>query len=109
MKYALIFIAFLMMLGWNSCQMGQSYQPTELILYTKDGCPRCAEAKEILQARGRVFIEKNISNVQNREAMWDVLHQKSEGESVRLVMPVVVVDGELYYNIPQISQFFSGI
>ncbi|MBM3428580.1 MAG: glutaredoxin [Bacteroidetes bacterium] len=109
MKYALSLIAFLMMLVWISCQMGQNYQPAELIVYTKDGCPRCAEAKEILHARGRVFIEKNISNPQNRDSMWDALHQKSGGESVRLVMPVVVVDGQLYYNLPDIPQFFSGI
>lgn len=98
-----------MVLGWISCQMGQNYQPAELIVYTKDGCPRCAEAKEILQARGRTFIEKNISNPQNREEMWNLLHQKSGGESVRLVMPVVVVEGEVYYNLPQLDTFFSGI
>jgi hypothetical protein len=26
-----------------------------------------------------------------------------------VVMPVVLVDGVVYYNIPQLPQFFSGI
>ena len=109
MKYALGILAAILVMGWMSCQMGHAYQPATLVVFTKEGCPRCAEAKEILQARGRTFIEKNISNPQNREEMWNLLHQKSQGETVRLVMPVVVVEGEVYYNLPQLNTFFSGI
>lgn len=109
MKYALGIFTAILVMGWMSCEMGTAYQPASLVVFTKDGCPRCAEAKEILQARGRGFIEKNISNPQHREEMWNLLHQKSQGETVRLVMPVVVVEGEVYYNLPQLNPFFSGI
>lgn len=89
--------------------MGQNTQLPEVVVYTKDGCSRCAEAKEILNGRQRIFKEKNIADPKYRQEMWNLLHQKNGGEQVRLVMPVVVAEGEVYYNFPQLAEFFSGI
>lgn len=36
----------------------QTIQP---VLYTKSGCPWCAEAREVLVRRGVTFTEKNVS------------------------------------------------
>ncbi len=109
MKNSLRFLFACLILLLTACNMGQNYQPQEVVIFTKEGCPRCAEAKEILLGRQRQFKEKNIADPKYRQEMWDILHQKNGGEEVRLVMPVVIVDGEVYYNIPQLPQFFSGI
>lgn len=109
MKNSLRFFFASLILLLTACNMGQNYQPQEVLIFTKEGCPRCAEAKEILHGRQRQFKEKNIADPKCRQEMWDILHQKNGGEEVRLVMPVVIVENEVYYNIPQLQQFFSGI
>jgi glutaredoxin len=109
MKYTMGLLLGCLWLLWSGCGMGKTYEPQQVVVFTKEGCPRCAEAKEILQSRNRLYVEKNISDPKNRQEMWDLLHEQSGGEPVRLVMPVVVVDGELFFNLPQLQQFFSGI
>ena len=102
-------LIFFLVLILCACKNGANQHPSSIVVYTKEGCPRCAETKEILQERHTVYTEKSISEIENRNEMWDLLHKESGGEPVRLVMPVIVADSTLFYNIQDLTNFCYGL
>lgn len=100
---------FFLLLILSSCKFSAEHHPSHIVVYTKEGCPRCAETKEILSRNHTVFTEKTISDSQFRNEMWELLHKESGGEPVRLVMPVIVADSALFYNIPDLENFCSSL
>jgi glutaredoxin 3 len=62
---------------------------SNVVIYTKPGCPYCAKAKEWYTAQGIAFVEKNAQdNRQHRQEMF----RFSDNDPT---VPVIVVDGKL--------------
>lgn len=58
-----------------------------VVVYTMDGCPVCARAKEYLAGRGVDYEERNVSRSEEH------YRELVEGMGLRSV-PVIIVDGE---------------
>jgi len=62
---------------------------SNVVMYTKPGCPYCAKAKESYTAQGVPFLEKNAQD--NREYRKEMFRFSNNDPTV----PVIVVDGKL--------------
>lgn len=80
-----------------------------MIVYTKEGCGRCAMVKKDLTSRGIEFTEVDVNGTSPEVAhMWDQLRSVGyAGASITL--PVVRLDGKYHYNIPDLKSFLSKI
>jgi glutaredoxin len=92
----------------NSCQSRPKTQP-HIVIYTKVGCPRCAKAVSILQSVQLTFEEKSISQKEWGTEMWKALKKGGHQSGESITMPVVLVDSVLYYNLPEIDNFFVSM
>ena len=59
-------------------------------IYTKPGCPYCAEAKDDLQGRGVEYVEIDVSSTPGAQ---EKLAELTNGE---MIVPVLIVDGEVH-------------
>lgn len=59
----------------------------EVIIYTRDGCPYCTRAKQLLTAKGAAFTEYNASADPG-------VRQKMIDQSGRNTFPQVFVNGQ---------------
>jgi glutaredoxin 3 len=57
-------------------------------IYTKDYCPYCHRAKELLIQKGHIFVEYDVTNDTSKE-------QEMRQRSGRSTVPEIFVDGEL--------------
>lgn len=80
-----------------------------LVIYTQEGCGRCAYVKKELTAKGVAYKEVDVnSGVPEVNTMWKQLRDSGfTGDNV--TMPVVSVNGKLHYNIKDLSGFVNGI
>lgn len=80
-----------------------------MIVYTKEGCGRCAMVKKDLTFRGIEFTEVDVNGTSPEVThMWDQLRSMGyAGASITL--PVVRLDGKYHYNIPDLKSFLSKI
>jgi glutaredoxin 3 len=62
---------------------------SEVVLYTKPGCPYCAAAKDDLQQRGVPYTEHNV------KADRTALHQMLSLNGGRRHVPTIVRDGQV--------------
>lgn len=62
---------------------------SEVVMYTKPGCPYCAKAKDWYNAKGLAFTEKNAQD--NREYRKEMFSFSDNNPTV----PVIVEDGQL--------------
>jgi glutaredoxin 3 len=62
---------------------------SNVVIYTKPGCPYCAKAKEWYNAQGIHFLEKNAQD--NREYRKEMFRFSNSDPTV----PVIVIDGKL--------------
>ena len=68
-------------------------------VYSKDGCPNCVKAKQLLNTHGKVFSEYKL----NEDFTRDILLSKFPEAKT---FPVIVVDG---MNIGGYDQLFQYI
>ena len=82
---------------------------SEIIIYSKPGCSRCAFVKKSLTEKGIKYKEVDVtSGSPEVNDMWmNLRHGGFSGESV--TMPVVKVKGQLHYNIKDLQQFVNDI
>jgi glutaredoxin 3 len=62
---------------------------SDVIIYTKPGCPYCAKAKDWYTQQGIVFEERNAQD--NREFRKEMFSY-SDGDPT---VPVIIIDGKL--------------
>lgn len=62
---------------------------SEVIIYTKPGCPYCAKAKAWYAEQGIAFEERNAQD--NREYRQQMFRYSANDPTV----PVIVIDGKL--------------
>lgn len=80
-----------------------------VVIYTQEGCGRCAFVRKELTAKGVAYREIDVnSGAPEVNEMWKKLRDGGfNGDSV--TMPVVSLNGELYYNIKDLQGFVNGI
>ena len=77
-------------------------------MFTMNGCGRCNYTKNYLNEKKIPFTEYNTSNNGKfNMMMWKELKKVNHVGSVS--MPVVLMDGELYYNIADLYFWIDGL
>ena len=75
---------------------------TRAIVWSKDYCPYCVRAKALLDAKGIVYEERNIS-----QGEW-TKEQLLEAVPGARTVPQIFLDGELIGGYDQLKAFFSS-
>ena len=80
-----------------------------IMVYTMDGCSRCAYAISFLNKNNIDFLEYNTTNNDaNNMAMWQSL--KNAGfDNNSIKMPVIIANGETFYNIENLPATLEEI
>lgn len=71
-------------------------KPAQVVIFSKPGCPFCAEAKEILAARGYVFSEIPLENHNRGKILGAV--------SGSMTAPQVFIDGQLIGGLDDLKR-----
>ncbi len=82
---------------------------SKLLLFGQAGCPRCSTATKYLKEHAIPFQELSITGNDKNEALMNKYLFDGGFEGGKFMMPVVVVDGETYYSIPDLSVFLEGL
>ncbi|MBK8701650.1 MAG: glutaredoxin [Saprospiraceae bacterium] len=79
-----------------------------IVIFSKDGCGKCAYAIKYMKEKNLTFKEINISaNEADKKLMWDTLLSGGfSGTSVQT--PVIMVDGKVHYNM-DIKSFLADL
>ena len=86
-----------------------SVSDAAIVVYTRQGCGRCSFMKKELKKKEIKFAEVDVnSGLPEADEMWKLLRESGfTGTSV--TMPVVRVNGELHYNIKDMSSFINDL
>ena len=76
---------------------------TRAIIWSKDYCPYCVRAKALLDAKGIVYEERNIS-----QGEW-TKEQLLEAVPGARTVPQIFLDGELIGGYDQLKEYFNQI
>ena len=76
---------------------------TRAIVWSKDYCPYCVRAKALLDSKGIVYEERNIS--QGKWTKEQLLEAVPEARTV----PQIFLDGELIGGYDQLKEYFNQI
>ena len=82
-----------------------SVKVTEIIVYSKETCGRCQYLTKSLRNKQIQYKEWDIEkDVETSQEMWHLLKESGfEGESI--TTPVIILNGQLYYNIDDLVDF----
>jgi len=82
-----------------------------IVVFSKDGCPRCHLTTNYLLDNNIDF--KLLNTTKNKDynkIMWILLKKKLPKSAFKsIVMPVILVDGELSYNMKDLGLFVSNL
>jgi len=81
----------------------------QLTIFTKPGCGRCAYTIEYLKTNSIAYTEYSTSDKSNNAKMWSTLRDSGKFKGGSISMPVVVMNGETYYSIPNLKEFTESI
>ena len=76
---------------------------TRAIVWSKDYCPYCVNAKALLDSKGIMYEERNIS-----QGKW-TKEQLLEAVPGAKTVPQIFLDGELIGGYDQVKEHFSQI
>lgn len=80
-----------------------------IVLFTIDGCGRCAQALSYFKNENIPFKEINVSqSKEDEQKMWEILVNAGFADT-SIQTPVVLVDGKAYYNMPDMTSFLQGL
>ena len=75
---------------------------TRAIVWSKDYCPYCVNAKALLDSKGIVYEERNIS-----QGEW-TKEQLLEAVPGARTVPQIFLDGELIGGYDQLREYFTS-
>ena len=82
-----------------------------IVVFSKDGCTRCHFTTSYLLDNNVDF--KLLNTTENKEynkLMWALLKRKLPESTLKsVVMPVILIDGELSYNMKDIKTFVTNL
>lgn len=81
----------------------------ELIVYTMKGCGRCSYTVNYLKTNNIKFTEYSTSDAESKTRMWGLIRSSGKYKNGSVSMPVVVLKGETFFNIPDIQGFTASI
>ena len=77
------------------------------LIFTKEECPYCVKAKDLLKERGVLAIERKLDVDFTRETLSDKLTRENVNFS-RLSVPQIWIDGEYVGGFDRLEQFFES-
>lgn len=80
-----------------------------IVLFSKEGCSRCEQAKVYFSKNEIVYKEININTTKNgNRLMWKYISKKDSNlQNVKL--PVLLVNGKINYNIKNLPVFLKEL
>ena len=78
-------------------------QQNSIVVYTKDNCPFCVNAKALIKGLGLKYEEKNLKEFESPEAMI-----KDIGKNVRS-MPQIKINDELVGGYNQLIEHYNKL
>jgi uncharacterized protein YkwD/glutaredoxin len=78
-------------------------------VYTMVGCPNCTYAIKYLQNNKIPFTEFNTNEAANNSKMWTALSKSGKFKGGSIGMPVIVVDGDVNFSIPNLAGFMANL
>lgn len=76
---------------------------TRAIIWTKDYCPFCVNAKGLLDSKGIIYDERNISH-----GIW-TKEQLLEAVPGARTVPQIFLDGKLIGGYDQLKEHFTNL
>ena len=73
----------------------------DIIIYTKEKCPRCAALKKFLDGNNVFYLEKDIEdNLIMRELLTyqEIINEFCDDKQCLVLTPVINVDGKFMHN-----------
>jgi len=84
-------------------------QKDGIVVYSKAGCGRCEYVTNYLKANGIPFTDLNITDDRSANDQMSRVLFASGFKGGTFKTPVITIDGEVFYNIPDIKKFVSDI
>lgn len=80
-----------------------------IVVFSKDGCPRCHFTTTYLLDNNIDFRYINTTeDVDQNRLMWELL-KKDNPQLTSVTLPVILVDGEISYNIQDLKETVSNL
>jgi glutaredoxin 3 len=71
-----------------------------VIMYTKDNCPFCVQAKNLFHAKGQPITEMKIGEDLSREEFMDLFPQVK-------TVPFIIINGEKVGGYDKLTEWYS--
>ncbi len=81
----------------------------ELMVFTRPACGRCTYTVDFLKKNNIKYTEYSTSETENRTKMWEIVRASGKYKNGSISMPVVVIKGEVFINIPDMQEFTGSI
>lgn len=100
----IIFFAFFVLTSITLFAEGKA----EVTIYTMPGCGRCSYTISYLKKNNIPYTEYSTSDKDNNMKMWRAI--SDSGKPARSIsMPVVVINGQTYFSMPDLKGFTESI
>jgi glutaredoxin len=77
------------------------------LIFTKEECPYCVKAKDLLKTMGVLAIERKLDVDFTRETLMDKL-TAANANVTRLSVPQIWIDGQYVGGFDRLEQFFES-
>jgi glutaredoxin len=81
----------------------------EVTIYTMPGCGRCGYTLNYLKTNNIPYTEYSTADKEGNMKMWRALSDSGKFAGGGISMPVVVINGQTYFNIPDLKGFAESI
>lgn len=79
----------------------QAQLPVSVTMFSKEGCPFCSEAKELLNQKGYTFAEVTLSDADRQRVLGGITGQS------RPTAPQIFINGELIGGVDKLKEKFA--
>lgn len=74
---------------------------SNVLIYTKDNCPYCDQAKNLLRAKGQTYKETNIGKDITREEFMSTFPGV-------MTAPFIIINGERVGGYDDLTEWYNG-
>jgi len=82
---------------------------SEVTIYTMPGCGRCAYTLNYLKTNNIPYTEYSTADKESNMKMWGAVSNSGKPAGKGISMPVVVINGQTYFSIPDLKGFAESI
>lgn len=91
----------------NNATNEYSYESPNILFYSKNGQAASTELRNYLDRHEINYREYNVSYSPETKAKYEAMLERRSLQSKEVKLPVVIVKGEVFYNIKDMKQFIA--